>query len=91
MKYVYQLNVTRYDINAFDTTRFYEDREELGLFTNRCKAKQAFVDHIDEWLEMFIENGEKLELEIYGELKVRIELMGKIVWFEGEIDKLKVL
>ena len=91
MKYVYQLNVTELDVNAFDTSIFCRDETDLGLFTNKGKAEQAFIDLVDEMLEGFIDNGEKLELEIYGESKVRIELMGKIVWFEGEINKLKVL
>ena len=91
--FVYKMVVRRSVINAFDPTKLFEEEDcDLGLFSNKKKADQAFVKLCDDEIDWWIRCNEKVEVESSypKEHKVRIERYGEIIWLVGTIEKIKV-
>ena len=90
---IHHLVVYKNVINAFNPEEKLERHFDLGYFTNKKKANQAFVDLCDEeidWLvRVYLERIE-VETDYPGELKTRIKKKGEIVWFVGTIEKITV-
>ena len=92
--FVYKMVVHKSTVKAFDPTKvFHEEDFDLGLFSNKKKANEAFVKLCDEEIDWQIRwTGKKIEVESSypNEYKTRIEVYGWIIWFEGTIEKIKV-
>ncbi len=92
--FVYKMVVYKTILNAFDLSEELDRiRYDLGLFSNKKKADQAFVNICDEELDWLIRIGEEkveVDTEYPKVYKTRIEKKGEIIWMTGQIEKIKV-
>ena len=92
--FVYKMVIYKTALNAFDPSEeIYRHRYDLGLFSNRKKATQIFVDFCDEeldWLIRIRKEAIEMSTEYPKEFKTRIERKGRIDWITGEIEKIMV-
>jgi hypothetical protein len=90
--FVYELKVKTININAFDPTVFEEETEDGGLYTSLKKAKNTFINMVDDECFWLIKTNQPFTIRVQNEyLSVRIEKKGEIVWFEGYVIKRQVL
>ena len=96
MKHVYKAIMETCVINGFNTTEYIVEPNvgTIGLFTNKKKALKEIVDTIGREIEMYIEDGKKLEVELYNkvdyDISCRIETYGYITWYMGKVERIKV-
>lgn len=92
--FVYKMVVHKSIIDAFDPTKVFDEGDyNLGLFSSKKKANEAFVKMCDDefdWENRWNKGKVEVETSYPNEYKTRVEVYGKIIWLVGKIEKIKL-